>query len=127
VEDLKDVVGEVELRINTSSNPNSPGQLKSHYAPKIPLRLGKIKEMLTEHEGKKIAVLTFSQNYFSDDIVGESVLSPGRDLHMAARNLFTAFRKLDNSGADIILAERFPEFGLGLAINDRLERAAATE
>jgi L-threonylcarbamoyladenylate synthase len=33
-------------------------------------------------------------------------------------------RELDNSGLDFIIAERFPEEGMGLAINDRLERAA---
>jgi L-threonylcarbamoyladenylate synthase len=125
LEDLKDVVDDVELRINNSSNPNAPGQLKSHYAPKIPLRFGKMKDLLEQNADKKIAVLTFSQQYFDDNIVADAILSPGRDLKIAARNLFTALRKLDQSDADVILAERFPEFGLGLAINDRLERAAA--
>ncbi len=125
LEDLKDVVGDVELRIHGDANPVSPGQLKSHYAPTIPLKLGRMKDLLIEFASKKVACLTFSQNYFEENIIAESILSPGRDLHIAARNLFTALRKLDNSNAELILAERFPEYGLGLAINDRLERAAA--
>ena len=123
LEDLVDVVGEVELRINNSSNPNSPGQLKSHYAPRIPLRFGKMDALLEEFSGKKKAILSFTKNY-SDDCIANQVLSYAGDLHEAARNLFTALRKLDNSEAEIILAEKFPEHGLGLAINDRLERAA---
>ncbi|MCX6311666.1 MAG: L-threonylcarbamoyladenylate synthase [Bacteroidetes bacterium] len=123
LEDLVDVVGEVELRINNSSNPNSPGQLKSHYAPRIPLRFGKMDALLEEFSGKKKAILSFTKNY-SDDCIANQVLSYPGDLHEAARNLFTALRKLDNSEAEIILAEKFPEHGLGLAINDRLERAA---
>ncbi len=124
LEDLKEVVGEVELRINNFSNPNSPGQLKSHYAPRIPLRLGKIKELMGKYSGKKIAILSFTKNY-SEECFANQVLSYSGDLHEAARNLFTALRKLDNSEAEIILAEKFPDHGLGLAINDRLERASA--
>jgi L-threonylcarbamoyladenylate synthase len=124
VEDLKDVAGEVELRINSSSDPKSPGQLKSHYAPKIPLRLGKMEELLKEYPTQKKALLSFTQKYSGENILTEEILSRNGDLNEAARNLFSALRKLDNSNAEIILAERFPEHGLGLAINDRLERAA---
>jgi len=47
------------------------------------------------------------------------------DINEAAANLFSALRKLDNQGLDLILAEFMPEYGLGRAINDRLTRAAA--
>ncbi len=124
IEDLKDVVGELELRINSSSDPKSPGQLKSHYAPKIPLVTGKLEELLSTYADKKNAVLTFTESVRSANCIANEILSPSGDLHEAARNLFTALRKLDNSGAEIILAEKFPDHGLGLAINDRLERAS---
>lgn len=125
LEDLHEFIGELELRINMSSNPKSPGQLKSHYAPTIPLLLGDVDEMIRNQQGKKIAVLTFSDRKHSDNIVAEEILSPSRDLKDAARNLFSALRRLDKSSAEVILAERFPDFGFGMAINDRLERAAA--
>lgn len=125
VEDLKDVAGEVEMRINSSSDPKSPGQLKSHYAPKIPLRLGNMEELLKEYPAKKKALLSFTQKYSAENIIAEEILSPSGDLNEAARNLFIALRKLDNSEAEMILAEKFPDHGLGSAINDRLERAAA--
>lgn len=127
LEELHEVAGPVELRINLSSNPQSPGQLRSHYAPRIPLMMGKIDQMIPSQKGKKLALLVFSERNHADNVVAQEVLSPERDIKDAARNLFSALRRLDKSDADVILAERFPEFGFGLAINDRLERAAAKE
>ncbi|MCY7413043.1 MAG: hypothetical protein LH471_08440, partial [Salinibacterium sp.] len=54
------------------------------------------------------------------------VLSPDGDLTRAAAGLFDALHRLDAAGLTEILAERVPDTGLGRAINDRLERAAAT-
>ncbi len=127
IEDLHDAVGELELRINMSSNPQSPGQLRSHYAPRIPLMLGDISQMIQSQAGKKIGLLVFSERNHAANVVVQEVLSPSRDIKEAARNLFAALRRLDKTNADVILAERFPEFGFGLAINDRLERAAARD
>ncbi|HEU4719435.1 MAG TPA: L-threonylcarbamoyladenylate synthase, partial [Bacteroidia bacterium] len=73
VEDLKDVAGEVEVRTNQSSNPRSPGQLKSHYAPSIPLRFGRMELLLKEYAQKKKALLTFSRQYIGKKIVAEEV------------------------------------------------------
>jgi L-threonylcarbamoyladenylate synthase len=125
VEELKEVAGTVELRINQSSDPKSPGQLKSHYAPRIPLRFGNIDELIRNYAGKKIAALVLNQSRMDRGLFAEELLSASGDLHEAARNLFAAMRRLDQTGAEIILAEKFPAYGLGLAINDRLERAAA--
>ncbi len=127
LEDLHEVAGELELRINLSSNPKSPGQLKSHYAPRIPLVFGDVSQLIQSHSGKKIALLVFSERNHSTNVVAQEVLSPARDIKEAARNLFAALRRLDKTNADVILAERFPEFGFGLAINDRLERAAVRD
>lgn len=127
LEDLHEAAGEIELRINLSSNPKSPGQLKSHYAPRIPLQLGDVDAMMESARDNKLALLVFSDRREGKNIVAQEVLSPERDIKDAARNLFSALRRLDKSGADLILAERFPEFGFGLAINDRLERAASRD
>lgn len=127
VEDLEEIAGKVELRINQSSDPKSPGQLKSHYAPRIPLELGVMGELLERYRGKKKAVLTLQKNWDTADIIVQEKLSATGDLREAARNLFAALRRLDKSDADVILAERVPYTGLGAAINDRLERAAAND
>ncbi|HEY1037879.1 MAG TPA: L-threonylcarbamoyladenylate synthase [Bacteroidia bacterium] len=113
--------GTVELRINHSSNPQAPGQLKSHYAPRKPLILGNVTELLLQHPGKKISVLSFHKTY----PVTTKILSPKKDLREAAHNLFAYLRELDESDTELIIAEKFPGNFLGRAINDRLERAAA--
>jgi L-threonylcarbamoyladenylate synthase len=54
-------------------------------------------------------------------------LSPSGDLVEAAANLFAMMRALDRPGIQSIAVVRIPETGLGLAINDRLRRAAASD
>jgi L-threonylcarbamoyladenylate synthase len=101
--------------------PDTPGQLKVHYAPGKPLIQGGISELLLAHAGKKLAVISFTQAW--PDVHISKVLSPSGDLHEAASQLFTVLRELDKSDADLILAEDFPDTGIGQAINDRLGRA----
>jgi L-threonylcarbamoyladenylate synthase len=95
--------------------------LESHYAPRKPVFIGDIAALLKEHQGRA-AVISFTRQF---DVWRNEVLSASGDLNEAARQLFAALRALDASEADVILAEVFPEEGLGRAINDRLKRAAA--
>lgn len=125
IESLREVYPKVVVEMNQSSNPKSPGQLKSHYAPRIPLKLGTISELLNLHSHQKIAVLSFRETFNHSAIIAHEVLSSEGNDAEAARNLFAALRRLDQTNADIIIAEKLPEKGLGMAINDRLERAAA--
>jgi L-threonylcarbamoyladenylate synthase len=124
IEELERVAGKVELRVNMSSDPKSPGQLKSHYAPRIPLVFGNVHELAEQHAGKKIALLTLGEEQVSGNVVAKEILSPKHELKEAASNLFAAMRRLDKSDADIIVAQLMPDYGFGLAINDRLLRAA---
>ena len=99
------------------SAPRSPGQLESHYAPALPLRLDARDAQPDE------ALLAFGP----DTPAGARVtinLSPSGDLVEAAANLFAMLRQLDRSGCRAIAAMPVPEAGLGRAINDRLRRAA---
>ncbi len=122
-ERIEENVGPVELMLNQSGDPRSPGQLKSHYAPRVPLRLGDPVELSRELPGKRLGILAFQRIPEGEWQAGR-VLSPGGDPAEAARNLFGMLRELDAESLDFILAERLPESGLGRAINDRLERAA---
>ena len=117
--------GPVEVRTHAAASTGSPGLLKSHYAPRTRLVTGNLRTLLDEHATKKLAVLSLWELMRGENIVASEVLSPGSDLTEAARNLFAAMRRLDAVGADIIVAERMPEHGFGLAINDRLDRAGA--
>jgi L-threonylcarbamoyladenylate synthase len=122
-EELQAVSG-LPVRVHTGTGSvETPGSLKSHYAPTLPLWIGDVNQLLREHAGKKAAVISFRQAYTDPRSDCSYVLSPGGDLHEAARNLFRVLREIDRSDAEIILAEKFPSEGIGYAINDRLERA----
>ncbi len=108
-------------------NPSAPGQLKSHYATKKPFLLGNVEDLLILHKGKKIGVISFKDSYQSCELAKQLILSPTGDLRIAAANLFSAMRDLDQSDVDMIIAEPVPLEGIGHAINDRLERAAYTD
>lgn len=123
VEDVEAMVGKAEVKLSSSS-PQAPGQLISHYAPRKPLLLGNIDELLMAHQQKKIAVLSFSESFNSKNILKQIRLSPTGNIEEAAQNLFRALRQLDQSEAELIIAEEVPHIGLGLAINDRLKRAS---
>ncbi len=121
VERVEQVIGTVGVAQHQVL-PVAPGLLESHYAPRVPLLVGAVHDLLPEQAGKRVAVIAFQGEVPGVDT---RVLSPQGDVSEAARNLFAALRALDASGAEVILAERFPEEGLGRAINDRLRRAAA--
>ncbi len=126
VEDLEKVVGKVKINVVDSANPKTPGMLKSHYAPKKKLVIfedGQFdKELLKYHNPGIIGFGKYVEGVAEDKQI---LLSANANLNEAAKNLFAAMRKLDAADVDIIYAVRFPDEGLGRAINDRLRRASA--
>jgi L-threonylcarbamoyladenylate synthase len=125
LEDIEEKIGPVAVKELSTSSPQSPGMLKSHYAPGVPLLLGDIPELLKKHRHKRTGVLSFQRTYEEIPLEHQVVLSATGDLTEAARHLFSGLRYLDQLPLDLILAELVPERGLGRAINDRLRRAAA--
>jgi L-threonylcarbamoyladenylate synthase len=119
-EDIFRVTGVMPLFSLLHEKPDTPGQLRSHYAPGKPLVVGNVEELIKTYAGRNIAVISFRKSYAVADC---RILSPKGDLHEAAAKLFSALRDLDRSDAEIILAETFPAEGIGMAINDRLSRA----
>ncbi len=124
IEEIENVVGAVQLKLNKSSNPDAPGMLKSHYSPGVPVIIGSIREELKKLNGRKVGVISFGEVFHDAQVM--QVLSPTRDVQQAAKGLFGALREMKVANIDIILTEKFPNEGLGRAINDRLERAAIT-
>ncbi len=119
-EAMMNIVGKVEVRTYNEETPNAPGMLLSHYAPRKKMLLGNIHDLLHEHS-KSVSILSFKDQYFNFNNIR---LSEAGDLNEAARNLFSALRKLDADHSDLILAETVPDYGIGRAINDRLRRAS---
>ncbi len=101
------------------SAPISPGQLQSHYAPNARLRLDAAAPLSGE------AWLGFGPDPDVSMARACANLSSSANLIEAAANLFACLRQLDASGAERIAVAAIPRQGLGEAILDRLERAAA--
>jgi len=123
IEAIEETIGKVKIETHSTSNPKSPGQLKSHYAPAKKVFIGKIEELLQQYPAHHAGLLTFQEDFNSPY---QFILSPGGTLEEAAQNLFIALRAFEKMEIDVILAELVPDIGIGRAINDRLRRAAAT-
>ncbi|MBK9175299.1 MAG: threonylcarbamoyl-AMP synthase [Flavobacteriales bacterium] len=121
VEEIERVVGGVGAALKKIL-PAAPGMLESHYAPRKPLHVGDIEPLMLRFPDQRIGVISFTSRFLAHRC---EVLSPQGDFGEAARHLFAALRSLDTSDCEVILAEPFPEEGLGRAINDRLRRASA--
>lgn len=133
LEDLRQAVGEVvDGGADTSHDrPQSPGQLLRHYAPRTPLRLRAVD--VKQGEG----LLAFGSLKFMGIQGGGAArdlpmhlrpnLSESGDLTEAAANLFSMLHQLDTLSLVSIAVMDVPETGLGLAINDRLRRAAQAQ
>jgi L-threonylcarbamoyladenylate synthase len=129
-EDISEALSEkVSYESGDATKPKSPGLLLKHYAPKIPVRLNAID--LNPGE----ALLAFSSIRFMGVKGGGAAmnlpesqkrnLSEEGDLHQAAANLFAMMRELDRPEHKAIAVMPIPDVGLGVAINDRLKRAAS--
>ena len=122
-EAIEALIGPVALSHAIASGDaarKSPGQLDSHYAPARPVRLN-----ATSVAGDE-ALLAFGPR---PPAGARQVLnlSPDGDLTEAAANLFAHLRALDRPANTRIAVMPIPQTGLGLAINDRLRRAAADD
>jgi L-threonylcarbamoyladenylate synthase len=106
----------------TGAKVNAPGQMKSHYAPRTPLVLRTPGMPLPN--GSRLGYLAFGPAGIGHYDALESLSSTG-DLREAATTLFAKLRRLDESGVELIVADCVPETGLGIAIMDRLRKAAA--
>lgn len=127
-EDIEAVTGPLaRASHNGSGTVAAPGMLPRHYAPRTPLTIAGSGEPPSPEAGKKVGVLAFRGIASPSRFAAVEILSPGGDLREAAANLFGAIRRLDERRLDGIVAQTVPETGLGLAINDRLARAAGKD
>ena len=118
---LEALIGPIQQAAAESLAPASPGMLVSHYAPALPVRLNATDVAPDE------ALLAFGPPLPGAAHIFQ--LSEAQDLQQAAANLFEGLHVLDAQGTKLELTRiavmPVPSHGLGLAINDRLTRAAA--
>jgi L-threonylcarbamoyladenylate synthase len=124
IEAIEAVVGPIEIKNKKEVAPDAPGMLERHYAPKTQtILVDKLSEAIQKHTDKRIGILAINKPIDHEAIVFQIVLSASTDLQEAASKLYDALHQLDKKDLDIIIAQRFPDFGLGKSINDRLTRA----
>lgn len=130
-EQLQDFGKVVRMSEKPGELPHAPGQLPSHYAPRTPLMLLESPADFHPQAGVSYGLLSYRGDddgpYVNlHEWQTVEALSPGSGkLAEAAIRLFHVMRVLDESGVDVIVAEPVSETGLGVAIMDRLRRAAA--
>lgn len=141
LEQLRALVGRVDLDSSITNpeeaieQPRSPGMKYRHYAPEAPVILiegaeekvtAEIKRLLEDYgkEGKIVGVLCREGN--QDKYPGSVCISAGsyQDFSSVAAALYNALRQFDQTGVEVILAEGVEPTGLGLAVANRLRRAA---
>ena len=125
VEDIESVTGTVLIKTHsTGTDVSAPGMRTRHYSPATHTYLtDNVSEYLKLFQGKKIGVLVFKDAIEDANILHQEILSKSGDLNEAAKELYAALHRLDTLQLDAIIAERFPDKGLGKTINDRLQRA----
>lgn len=125
VEDVEAVVGPVgRPSPAVADSPAAPGMLPQHYAPRTPIRL--VDDVPPCHPAEGRVGLLCLRPATTSGYAAVEALSPTGDLTEAAAGFFEALHRLDASGLNAIVATRFPDVGLGRALNDRLRRAAAS-
>lgn len=114
---LAEALGRPLLAAATAGDrPSAPGQLSSHYAPAVPLRLG---------AAPRAGETFIGFGHLPAGAPGDALnLSPAGDLVEAAANLFSLLHEADRRGRPVAVAP-IPDHGLGTTIRDRLRRAAA--
>ena len=128
VEAIEAIVGTIEraapnAALDDAAQP-APGMLSRHYAPSTPLTVVARNSEAHSIHGQKCGLLTYGKQPFSGSFVRIERLETSEDLQTCASKFFAALRSLDSCGLDVIIAHSFPDHGLGIALNDRLQRAA---
>ena len=120
IEEIEDTIGPLQ-RPQQRGPVIAPGTLEHHYAPATPLRIVE-PSRVPPADRAHAAVLAFSEDF--EGYAAQRVLAPSGDLRAAAANFFEALHELDALHLRRIDAQPLPEHHLGIAMNDRLRRAA---
>ena len=117
--EIEKIEKEIKTKLYFKLNPkkiSAPGQLKLHYSPGLPIKLN------VKNANDNVAHILINKR--KNDKKNFFYLSKKSDLKEAAKNLYSTLRKIKKDGYKRIAVEKIPKIGLGLSINDRLNRAA---
>jgi len=110
---------------STSKKPITSGMMKYHYSPLTPMVLVDNLDDFEVSNDLKIGFIRFKNQLQQADNELQIILSPTGDLNEAAKNLYAALHEMDKKNVELIIAEKVPHQGIGIAINDRLLKASS--
>ncbi len=125
-ETLEEVVGEIDRYVKADVQhkyPPVPGATSRHYSPNTQLEVGNLDTLLKKYSKRSLGVLAYKTPVEGITKKYQVVVSRKGCLKEAAKNLFSALHYLDQLEVDQIIAPYFPNYGLGITINERLSRA----
>jgi L-threonylcarbamoyladenylate synthase len=124
IEEIEKITNNVSVYKPFDKKIITPGMLKKHYSPNTDIILTRnVSQEIEWFSDKKIGLLLFNAPQPNFNLAYQKILSPESNLKIATSNLYRALHELDAMNLDLIIAEKFPDYGLGLTINDRLNRA----
>ena len=135
LEQLREVLGEVEVdralreKIGDDVRVSAPGMKYRHYAPKAPVTVvcgdpERTAAYITRHAGLDAGIICFSECAFQFEMHERRVIGSSDDVQTQARRIFDALRAFDDTDVSEIWAQCPDDKGLGLAVANRLKKAA---
>jgi L-threonylcarbamoyladenylate synthase len=122
IEDLADVLGyQPTLNNQSDDKPLTSGMVKHHYAPSTPFSF--IEVPITFNLADNFGYIFLKDSNTEIPSTHKYILSETGNLEEAAKNLYSAMHEMDQRGFNKMFVERFANDGLGLSMNDRLNRA----
>ncbi|MGB3241775.1 MAG: L-threonylcarbamoyladenylate synthase [Candidatus Omnitrophota bacterium] len=134
VESLHSVIGDVHIYSEKEFSGRSPGKYPQHYSPGAKVivveeggsQIGDVKMIALGmlQKGKKVGIMAKEEHAGEYDSFDVKVLGSANDEKKCALNLFHVLREFDSEKVDVIVVEGISERGLGLAVMNRLRKAA---
>lgn len=133
-EQIHAVVGDViDHRLDThpAEKPQAPGMKYTHYAPDAPLTLvrgnvERLQQVIHAYQKENLRVGVLARAQLKEHIQADYFIPLGTNLGEVATNLYSCLRRFSSVDVDVIVCETFPKEQIGVAIMNRLEKAATT-
>lgn len=137
--ELKNIVGQVFVDkhlVSSEETPKAPGMKYKHYSPNEPVIIVEGDKKLFqkavkqyESNGEKVGLLADDEviEAFKDKVAAVFSLGEIDDIHSASRRLYAGLRYFETTEASLILAQAYPEEGIGTAYMNRLIKAAGNQ
>lgn len=122
IDAIEFVVGKVKY--NVMHSVVTPGMSKVHYAPRTSMFIvDDVLEFISTNPGLKIGFIGMGDDFVGHSNITFVTLTKSNDLEEASANLYQSMYYLDGLNLDCIIIKKFPELGIGKALNDRITRA----